>query len=130
MLRFFLLTLRRDEGVRPELRDPWSDTFILDDGEFGCFTDGGPKRDEVFPGVTERQSGVCGVPLAEEEPRPIEERKTGGAEECFVVVSLVGPRSAGDRGDDDFHRGLFTGTAWCRCVAKRSDCGGMVVEGC
>jgi hypothetical protein len=45
-------------------------------------------------------------------------------------VSLVGPRSAGDRGDDDFHRGLFTGTAWCRCVAKRSDCGGMVVEGC
>lgn len=130
MLFFLRGCFLLDEGVRPELRDPWPYPFALDDGEFGCFTDGGPKRDETLPGMTKSKSGVCGVSLAEEDPCPIEERKTGGAEKRFVVVSLVDPRSTGDRGDDDFHRSWFTETAWRRCVAEGSECVWMVVEGC
>lgn len=129
MLLFLRSCFLLDEGVWPELRQPRSDTFVLDDGEFGCFTDGGPKRDEAFLGMTKSKGGVCGVSLAEEDPCPIEEGKPRGAEDCYVVVSLVDPRSAGDRGDDDFHRSWFTETAWRRCVAEGSGCVWMVVEG-
>lgn len=111
-----ILWLLRERSLAERLESR-SQGGCLNDSELRSLTKRGwYEGRKGIPSVAHVDLGVGRVAQPHHFPCPIEEGKTGGAEKGFVVVGSVYPRSAGDRGDDDFHRSWFTGTAWCRCV--------------